>query len=116
TGNFTDCTFENRASYQGIVFSGTGCTPNFQCCKFQDLAADTGSYTNTLHCLIFTAPTFGYEGSQNGVSNSVSDTSDALLFFGFNGVKPIIDNVVQQGGPGGNNDWYQFKDGGKFIK
>jgi hypothetical protein len=114
TGNFRNCYFGGRTSYYGVLFNGAGCTPNFRCCEFNGVSA-RGTFNATLYAGGGTAPTFGYEGISSGVSNKIVDSCDILLKMSGNGVKPIIDNVLQNGGPGGRNDWYQSQSGALFL-
>jgi hypothetical protein len=115
TGNFRRCYFAGPTSYYGILFNGAGCTPNFRCCEFNHVSA-RGTFNASLIASTGTAPTFGYEGTSSGVSNKISDSCDVLMQMCGTGVKPIIDNVLQNGGPGGRNDWTQSQAGAVFIR
>ncbi|HEY3295406.1 MAG TPA: FlgD immunoglobulin-like domain containing protein [bacterium] len=114
TGTFASCVFEGRSQGHGVLFAGTGCTPNFQCCLFKNLASSNGAVP-PLFALKGTGPTFGWEGLTTGVSNVISDSANTLLYFYNDKVMPIIDNVNSSGGPGGKNDWYQRKSGGYYL-
>jgi hypothetical protein len=114
TGYFSGCLFQGRSNGHGVVFDGSNCTPNFQCCTFKNLAP-TNANGNALLALQGTGPTFGWEGASSGVSNVISDSASSLLYFYKDKVMPIIDNVNKNGGPGGKNDWYQRKGTGRYL-
>lgn len=111
TGNFRDCAFGGRTIKHGVMFLSAGNTPNFQCCQFEDLSPLGGSYQSSIYAMDGSAPSFGYVGLTQGASNTVSDSSAALLKMFGSGVLPIIANGSSSG-PGGKNDWYQRKSSG----
>jgi hypothetical protein len=116
SGVFQNCVFKDRTSTMGLMFNGVGTTVGFQCCTFENIAPTSDLFNSAIYATEGTAPTFGWEGLTSGVSNVINDSCNFLMtMFGKN-VKPIIDNVIPTGGPGGKNDWYQRKSGGKFLQ
>lgn len=113
TGNFRNCTFSGRASQYGLMFYSTGNTPNFQCCTINDVSPLSGSYANMIYAWSGTAPSFGYTGSTQGVSNSFTDSCAYMMRMSDSGVKPVIANTGS--GVGGRNDWIQKMATGKYI-
>jgi hypothetical protein len=113
TGQFLNCRFTGHSG-KGFQFASAGCSPNFKCCYFDDVSDGTGQHYS-IWCSPSVAPTFGWEGAQEGVSNVFSDTSATLFsFYQSKTVNPIIDNIDGKGA-GGHNDWYQRNRYGFFL-
>jgi hypothetical protein len=120
TGNFRNCTFSGRTSYYSVLMNEATCTPNFQCCTFENLAPSSGDFMTSIFCASGTVPSLGYTyaSGTNGSSNVCSDSSAFLLTFEGYETRPIIQFIgsPSEGGPGGHNDWIQNSPSGKYFE
>ena len=114
TGRVRGSTFQSRPADYGILFDGPETTVNFYCCTFRNLGSLGGDAA--LNCYPEASPSFGWEGSETGVSNVFDDSTGCILKMqSQSSVWPIIDYLGKDGGAGGRNDWYQRMDDGLYL-
>jgi len=123
TGTFQNFLFKGRASLYSVLFFNATCTPNFYCCRFENLSPLTGTYTSSIYCMSGTKPGFGYTygavpiGGAPGRGNVISDSSPYLFTLTGASNLPFVGcHLNLTSGPGGYNEWYQNLPAGRFFQ